>query len=361
MNIELTKQLLQARRALRKKYRSIKGDVAKSQTKLEKSYQHITQPLKQLVSTLTAAPSIKPEISSPKYEPSKMYNQLTFLSPSETKSMLKHKKQPSFLANEETYETGNEEEEDEDIQPDMTREDQFIDDSISQFIQTIDDPMVLKEYFDQFNAPLPRDYIEGMVRDTSNKYDNVLGIFHNPVEDKFYIGDSEVAFIGPDINVKGITYTGTTGLYELLFLKQPLMYTKEDAKNYVDIVKRTNAYRKDNKPDTKVRIFPGDIKDKFIFIIKPHLLQTRARSGSMPSSSSSSLSLRKGAITRHMTRGKGMIEYTNRPVDYKYFDNFNEIIERLRLLHASQSAGNNGHNNEIISIIEELREGGIIL
>jgi hypothetical protein len=35
-------------------------------------------------------------------------------------------------------------------------------------------------------------------------------------------------------------------------------------------------------------------------------------------------------------------------------------VERLRLLIASQQAGNNSVNNEIISIIEELREAAII-
>lgn len=43
-----------------------------------------------------------------------------------------------------------------------------------------------------------------------------------------------------------------------------------------------------------------------------------------------------------------------------YWDDPNELIERLRLLTSSTSAGHTGHNNEIISIIEELREANII-
>lgn len=43
-----------------------------------------------------------------------------------------------------------------------------------------------------------------------------------------------------------------------------------------------------------------------------------------------------------------------------YWDDPNELVDRLRLLIASQSAGHTGHNNEIISIIEELREANII-
>lgn len=47
--------------------------------------------------------------------------------------------------------------------------------------------------------------------------------------------------------------------------------------------------------------------------------------------------------------------------DYVYWDDPNELIERLKLLIASQSAGNTNHDNEILSIIEELKESGIIL
>lgn len=43
-----------------------------------------------------------------------------------------------------------------------------------------------------------------------------------------------------------------------------------------------------------------------------------------------------------------------------YWNDPNELVDRLRLLISSKSAGHTGHNNEIISIIEELREANII-
>lgn len=46
---------------------------------------------------------------------------------------------------------------------------------------------------------------------------------------------------------------------------------------------------------------------------------------------------------------------------YTYWDDPNELVDRLCLLHASQQAGNNNVNNEIISIETELREAGYIL
>ena len=50
----------------------------------------------------------------------------------------------------------------------------------------------------------------------------------------------------------------------------------------------------------------------------------------------------------------------NTTMDYVYWDDPNELVERLRLLIAEQSASNPSYVNEIHSIIEELREGGYI-
>jgi len=46
---------------------------------------------------------------------------------------------------------------------------------------------------------------------------------------------------------------------------------------------------------------------------------------------------------------------TNNTVDYVHWDDPNELVDRLRLLDASRNAGNNAHDNEILSTIEELR------
>ena len=46
--------------------------------------------------------------------------------------------------------------------------------------------------------------------------------------------------------------------------------------------------------------------------------------------------------------------------DYIYWDDPNELVERLRLLIAEVSAGNENNVNKIQSIIEELREAKII-
>lgn len=66
-----------------------------------------------------------------------------------------------------------------------------------------------------------------------------------------------------------------------------------------------------------------------------------------------------------VTYGEGLesdfIPYSNETPIFQYFDDPNELCERLRLLLASQSAGNTNHTQEINSIVEELRELGLII
>lgn len=58
--------------------------------------------------------------------------------------------------------------------------------------------------------------------------------------------------------------------------------------------------------------------------------------------------------------GSCLIQYTSNKKVYKYRDNPNEIIDCLRLLNASHQAGHRSQNNELISIIEELKECGVM-
>lgn len=46
--------------------------------------------------------------------------------------------------------------------------------------------------------------------------------------------------------------------------------------------------------------------------------------------------------------------------NYVYYDNLNELVERLKILYANSISGNTSHVNEINSIVEELRESRVI-
>ena len=62
--------------------------------------------------------------------------------------------------------------------------------------------------------------------------------------------------------------------------------------------------------------------------------------------------------------GRGIpitVTLNDNKIDYVHWNDPNELVDRLRLLEASHQAGHNAHNNEILSIIEELCEAGLII
>jgi len=62
--------------------------------------------------------------------------------------------------------------------------------------------------------------------------------------------------------------------------------------------------------------------------------------------------------------GKGLLRamtLNDNAIDYVHWDNPNELVDCTRLLEASRQIGHNVHDNEMLSIIEKLREAGIII
>ena len=43
-------------------------------------------------------------------------------------------------------------------------------------------------------------------------------------------------------------------------------------------------------------------------------------------------------------------------IEYVYYDDLNELVDRLEILIREQNSGHTGQNNEIQSILEELQE-----
>ena len=76
-------------------------------------------------------------------------------------------------------------------------------------------------------------------------------------------------------------------------------------------------------------------------------------------SRSKSMSLDKTDNTSQY-KGEGFMDLNLEKPNFIYWDDPNELVNRLRLLISSTMAGHSGHNNEISSIIEELREANII-
>lgn len=159
---------------------------------------------------------------------------------------------------------------------------------------------------------------------------------------KLMMGSANVILNDNCITIANRKYKRTLGLDELLLKKIPnlTLIDQDDSRNYKQMLLDTNAHRRDYDPIKPIKSNKGL---KYLHVIKP-LFQIREQPD--------------GEF-----KGKGLLPLIKKwkpNVDYVYWDNPNELVDRLKLLVASRDAGNNGLNNEIISIIEELRESGIV-
>lgn len=135
----------------------------------------------------------------------------------------------------------------------------------------------------------------------------------------------------------------TPGLKELLMCNKPNldMVTEIDKIVYKDMLHITNAHKRGYISHGQLK---GDKGFKYNKIIKPLFSEQTTKD-----------------IT-HIKSGGSLPKFKKykKNTDYIFWDDPNELIERLKLLIASKNAGNTNHDNEIISIIEELQEAGII-
>lgn len=196
------------------------------------------------------------------------------------------------------------------------------------------DQRAYKEFIEQY-PEVSREYVEEFFNKSETIDTSKLGVKYDGKKDKWYIGNEELKIdTQGNISVAQRIFNGTIGLYELLFKKEPKNETQEDKENYKRILELSSAHKVNFKPDGNVSKL---LSYKFITIIKPLFKYPRAQSV-----------------------GFGIKVSNHNPIEYVYWNDVNEIVDRLRLLVASQAAGNNAHVNEITSIIEELKEAGVI-
>lgn len=140
------------------------------------------------------------------------------------------------------------------------------------------------------------------------------------------------------VKIGSKTFNLTPGLKELLLRKKPdlSLISRGDKLNYKDILQYTNAHKRDFNPKGQIK---GDKGIKYRDIIKPLFSEkdNKTVGGNLPK-----------------------LKKYKSDADLIYWDDPNELVERLKLLVASKDAGNTNHDNEILSIIEELKEAHII-
>ncbi|XP_051158196.1 uncharacterized protein LOC127279711 [Leptopilina boulardi] len=189
---------------------------------------------------------------------------------------------------------------------------------------------------------LTKKFLQMLDKNRKQYIDTVYGVRKLP-DGTYMIGNTQIDFEGSYINLVGKKkYSKTDGLLELIFRQKPdqKLTNANDFVNYKEILRSTNAYRKNYSPNKPIR---SNKTFKYTNVIAKLLLK-----------SGDSYLKRKTQLPQFMT-----VKKESYP-DYVYWDDPNKIVERLRLLVASQQAGNSSHNNEIMSIIEELREAQII-
>lgn len=196
--------------------------------------------------------------------------------------------------------------------------------------------------------------------DTIEIYDNNMNVpFGIRSENKnLMMGNSKVSFsFTNNVNdsLKSIIatvndkhYEITPGLKELLLRNRPdlSLVTETDKMVYKDMLSITNAHKRDFNPNGQLK---GDKGLKYRQIIKPLFSEQN-----YVQNAEQVIKSKSGGYLPKLKK-----KYKSN-TDYVYWDDPNELIDRLRLLIASKNAGNTNHDNEIISIVEELKEAGVI-
>ena len=213
--------------------------------------------------------------------------------------------------------------------------------SVQHQMQTLEGRKVLSQHLGSLGQKYIGDFLSGNGKEKI--IDTVYGVRLD--KDGMMLGNKKFDVDSHDnIIVDDVRYAGTPGLYELIFKRLPddFIYTEDDLQKYKSILLTTNAHRRNYTEQSRLRSNRGH---KYRHVIAPLM------------------SIESTPKKRNKS-GKGLphaMILNDNAIDYVHWDDPNELVDRLRLLDASRQAGNNAHDNEILSIIEELREAGLII
>ncbi|CAG9764662.1 unnamed protein product [Ceutorhynchus assimilis] len=122
-----------------------------------------------------------------------------------------------------------------------------------------------EEFLDQY-PKVAQEYVDRYYKQ-SDEIDHSYGLKHDMKTDDWSMGSQKDNFLpNGDIKVGGVSYKGTQGLYDLLFLKKPIYQTEDDKLQFTDILNRTNVHRRDFDPSKQVK---GSTSSKYKQFVKP--------------------------------------------------------------------------------------------
>lgn len=354
----LKRKLIKSVESVKKKVKALRSDKVLLSTALETTFEPITKPLNTLASNATAAataaaaaikaevPSTNPDLKN--FVKTKPYNNNI---KTERKSyQFESDNKNSGADKNDSNEDNNGYSSDDSNETMRSAVDSYDDDDDDDGSANPATPIPIPPPLPP--PPLINDHLKYVYEQKRIPY----GVIVKP--DGLYIGDSPISFFENQLSVKNSEFPLTRGLMELIFRKEPAesVITTGDIDNYMKILTMTHAYRRGFKETGQVQALSNV---KYRSFIKKYLTDNKIIKGGCLSNNNNS----DNGVDRMNVKNKREITmkrfYPN--TDYIYWDNPNELVDRLRLLIASQSAGNTNHTNEINSIIEELKEAGIII
>lgn len=188
-----------------------------------------------------------------------------------------------------------------------------------------------EESDDDFSGDYNKKFLE-LLKKKKSKLDFRYGFKILKNQQGYLLGKHRAQFERDKLIIGQTEFPVTKGLFQLLTMSEPTDYTTDDLKNYKQILDLTNIHRKRNSATGKI------IENK-----TPKYLN----------------------IIKKMYEGSGLFKKYGRKkikIEYKYFDDPNELLDRLRILCGEVEAGNISHliESEILSILEELDESGLL-
>lgn len=296
MEEEMLKRLVHSRNVLKRKFQSIKMGEQDKADELKNTFKPITEPIEKLLKLSNEKGSTN---NTHKKEYMNPYKE-SIMTSTPNKKYKPDMQLESNISKDVKHEK--------DFQPDYSYE-------------SNDDT-----FFSENND---EDTINLSILNNNKKLDTIYGPHKANGEWKF--GNKSLKISDQKITIGNQSWAFTPGLFELLFYKKPSNYDSSELDIYKKILLDSNAHKINYNADERIKSNKGY---KYKHIIRKLMNVTHT--------------------------GKGLMRVNQVKSNYIYRDDPNELIERLRLLIASQQAGNNNHTNEIVSIIEELREGKII-
>lgn len=382
---EIILNIEKLRKSIKRKHRNLKQDTLSSETLWEKKLKPISEPLKKLFQAGESLTSIDKKIKEETQNSLTPINKGKELMGHSAPPQRKRKRQSLYkLATQKDLQTGYESDNAVEVYPTPDTENLVMPEEqmeLEQFGEAsgetqmlpevheshgvtgenlLDTPQgrdIAKDYVnEQFKGRIAKDYFLKLIN-RGRAVDTTYGVRVDG--DRWMIGDKPIEVDGDDIIINEKKYEGTRGLYELIFMNSPneYIYDELDLENYKLILLDTNVHRLGYSRMGKLRSSRGH---KYKNIISSLVSNESAYSGK---------GLNVGANGDHMLTYSDLINqepnikpsgsgltHSNTEPNIIYWNDPNELIERLRELGASTEAGNTGHTKEMNAIIEELLE-----